>query len=427
MARIGLPVAWPAPAVTDGAQDSRRERLFVNLVTVEIVLLVLTQKIAVPLGEESQIQLALVLHYAFIAIYAASTGIHVHGKRLILYLALLSAATLAHALTPAPNFSSPSLFLFAVIYFMYVFVVDIRRSVYLDILKRFQLIVLAVAGLVASNWLTQIVGLGMPNIELVVPEKFLFDTYVYIQPVHWGSPYTKPNAIFFLETSSTSQFLAFGLIIELCLFRRLFHTGAMLAGLLLTFGGTGLLLILLSAPFILFYLRPVFAMALLICAPLVILGASTIGLVDNASKRSTEFSQQGSSANQRFLAPIESIDAALNGDGARALFGNGAGNMPRALNIVWNPVSKMFVEYGLIAFVAWLVFQVTSVFGHGVPFVVSWMVFMAFQLLNGSLIVPINSMYCIMLASLYSVNGNNTRNGSLAIQSRLGGFRSAAV
>ena len=397
---------------SDSSVASDRDRLVVNLVTVEIALLVLTQKIAVPLGGESQIELALLIHYAFLAAFLTLNRLRIQGMRLCLYLLMMAAATLAHAATPVANFSTPSLILFAAIYAMYIFVIPLGRELYLTILKRFQAVVLAVAALVASNWLTQIVGLGMPNLELWIPQKFLFNYYVYIQPVHWGSPYTKPNAIFFLETSSTSQFLAFGLIIEICLFRRPVQTAAMLSGLLLTFGGTGLLLILLTAPFILFYLRPIFALVLVVCAPLALGGAGAIGLIDNAAKRSTEFSKEGSSANQRFLAPLEIIDETLNGDGLKALFGTGAGNMPRAMNIVWNPVSKMLVEYGLIAFAAWFLFMIGCVFGSGVPFVVSWMVFMAFQLLNGSLLVPINSMYCIMLSSLYLVRAGSAERST---------------
>ena len=385
-----------------------RGALITNLVTIELLIVIATQKVAVPLGGEGQIQLALLIHFAFTALHAGYGILQVHAKRLAFYLVLMSAALIVHVLSGVASFSPTSLLLFGAIYINYAFVMRIDRAMYLRILKRFQLIALGVAGLVGFNWLTQFAGLGMPNIETFIPKLMLYNQYNYIQPIHWGSPYTKPNAFFFLETSHTSQFIAFGLIIELCLFQRVRYVGCLAVALLSTFGGTGMTLILLSAPFMLLYLRPVFAISLLVCAPLALVVASGIGLLDNIEKRSTEFSRDGSSANQRFVAPVEVMAEVLTGDPDKAVLGIGAGNMPRALNITWNPMSKVSREYGFVVFGLWFFFMIYCLFGNGVPFIVSWIFFIQYHLLNGSLLVPLHTVYCILAASAYIVSRGET-------------------
>jgi hypothetical protein len=37
-------------------------------------------------------------------------------------------------------------------------------------------------------------------------------------------------------------------------------------------------------------------------------------------------------------------------------------------------------------------------FGHGAPFAISWVVFLQYQFMNGSLNVPIHTIYAMLLA-----------------------------
>ena len=74
-----------------------------------------------------------------------------------------------------------------------------------------------------------------------MPERIVYLHYNYIQPIHWGSPWMKPNAVFFLETSHISQFIAMAIIIELSCFFRVRYLAFLGAALMTTFGGTGML------------------------------------------------------------------------------------------------------------------------------------------------------------------------------------------
>lgn len=394
----GLAMAEASPLL-----DEARRRWIIRVMTTELFVAAATQKVAVYLGGENQIQFVVVLHIVTLCLLAARGCLRIHGLRLALYLVMMALALVAHAVSQHSAFSIPSMTLFAIIYGLYLFVIPLDRETYLRLLRNFQYATGTAALLVISNWLTQAVGLGMPNIETVIPSKLLFFYYVYIQPIHWGSRWIKPNGIFFLETSFVSQFIAFGLIIEVCFFRRITFLGVLGAGLMSTFGGTGMLLVVLSGVVMLFYLNRALIAALVVALPLAVGGAYGIGLLDNMAKRSDEFSQNGSSANQRFLAPIQTINEAIEGRSFKYFFGIGAGNMPRAMNIAWNPTSKFFREYGMIAFVGWFIFIAYCYFGGGVPFVMGWMMFMQYHLLNGSLLVPLISVYSIIFAAGYVV------------------------
>lgn len=397
-----LGAAQVAPDLSTTLDETRR-RWIIKVMTTELFVAAATQKVAIYLGGENQIQFVVLLHIITLYLLAAKGCLRIHALRLALYLVMMALALVAHALSQHSAFSIPSMMLFSIIYGLYLFVIPLDRETYLRLLKNLQYATTGAALLVMSNWFTQAIGLGMPNIEAVIPSKFLFFYYVYIQPIHWGSRWIKPNGIFFLETSFVSQFIAFGLIIEVCFFRRIFVLGLLGAGLMSTFGGTGLLLVALSAVVVLFYLNRTLILALAIALPLAAAGAYGIGLLDNMAKRSDEFSQNGSSANQRFLAPIETINEAVEGNSFKYFFGIGAGNMPRAMNIAWNPTSKFFREYGMIAFMAWFVFIAYCYLGNGVPFIVGWIMFVQYHLLNGSLLVPIISVYSIIFAAGYVI------------------------
>jgi hypothetical protein len=406
----------PASAATVGAAGSsdRQTRWVVRLMSVDLLLAVLLQKIAIPIGGGSQIQLPLLIHLVLLALLPALAGAVLHRRRLIIFLVLVVIATGSHVYYQRSDYSAPSLLLLIAIYVSFVLVVRIDRAEYFRILRHHQTLALGVAALVASNWLGQIVGLGMVDLEAVIPESFIFRTYVYIQPIHWGSPWMKPNAVFFLETSHTSQFLARAVLIELCLLQRPRHLLALGLGLVSTFGGTGFLAVVLSAPVALFYLRPRMILALLVGLPIMIGAAGALGVLDNVTSRSTEYQVRGSSADNRFVAPVEVVMDAFGGDGADLALGIGAGNMPRAPDIVWNPVSKVLKEYGVVFLAVFLVYTSYAVLGSGAPFIVAWALLVEYHLLNASTLVPIHAIYLFILCGAYVRRSDGPATGAPA-------------
>ncbi len=393
------------------ARVSSRARLsdsdfIIRVFTLEMIAVVVTQKVAVPIGSaaESQVALALLLHVGALGLLALRGLLRVSAVSLLLWCGFAFVAGTAAVILVSPSYSAMSFFLLLIISTFYVFRVELDREAYLKWLRNFQLIAVGAASLVFFDWATQAAGLGMFDLESRMPERIVYLHYNYIQPIHWGSPWMKPNAIFFLETSHISQFIAMAIVIELTCFFRLRYLAFFGAALLSTFGGTGMLTLLASLPFVLGRVPKGVILGGILLLPVFYLGADAIGLLDNVKNRSTELSARGTSGEMRFARPVEVVVETLFGDEGDLFLGKGAGEMPkgksvRGANFAWAPYAKVFVEYGIIAFSFWLLLTLGAMFGHGVPFAISWVVFLQYQFMNGSLNVPLHSIYAALLAA----------------------------
>ncbi len=402
--------ALPTRATSVDVQADRSHLL--SVLTFELVALVVTQKVAIPLGGgEAQVSLALVLHYAVLA-YLAARGMVLVSKVRLAILCLFGCVTAFNQIRfSADETSLSSLLLMMVTSAILVFVVSLRWETYRALLHRFVIVALAASLLVGLDWLAQLAGRAMPDLEAVIPRPFVYQAYNYIQPVSWQSPWMKPNALFFLETSHVSQFIAIGLVIEIAIFRKAWRIAALLVGLAGTLGATGMVLFALTTPFLLAKLRPRLVIALAVVVPVALVVAVQSGSLDSMLKRTAEFSQGSSSGFNRFVLPLQWSLATLSAPSDEAWLGRGAGSMPKAVNdeeegtagYAWPPYTKVGVEYGTLALVVWGLFVAVSLFGGGVPVAVAWAAFVQYNFLNGSLNVPIHTIYCALLCAGYLI------------------------
>ena len=67
---------------------------------------------------------------------------------------------------------------------------------------------------------------------------------------------------------------------------------------------------------------------------------------------------------------------------------------------VWTATPWAFGAFILYA-VAWFVFVTVAMFGGGAPVAIAWALFVQYHLLNGSLLVPIHTLYCFYLGGAY--------------------------
>ena len=237
----------------------------------------------------------------------------------------------------------------------------------------------------------------------------------------------KPNGFFMLETSHTSQLLAMGLVMEICLFRRYLIFGFIAAAEMSTFGGTGFVLILLSLPIIALYLTPRQVLLLSIAIPLLIGGASVIGVAHNFASRSTEFGKEGTSGNDRFVRPYRLLAEDATRDNVTALFGigpgNGGHNGDAAADLITNPPVKAADEFGIPVALLWMGFVVACVSGGVVPLCVTIPILIQYTLLNGALLVPIHIVYLYFLAGLYRPESQSLVRAPLSGRKRLSSTR----
>ena len=157
--------------------------------------------------------------------------------------------------------------------------------------------------------------------------------------------------------------------------------------------------------------------------PIAYAGASAIGLTKNIEGRVSEFGSRGTSGEMRFSRPAEAVVDAMFGDEADMLIGKGAGSMPKGqsakgANFAWAPYAKVFVEYGIVAFIFWALLILTAMFGHGVPFAISWVVFLQYQFMNGSLNVPSTRSTRCCWPEAYVVDGRARRPKSARVARR---------
>ena len=87
----------------------------------------------------------------------------------------------------------------------------------------------------------------------------------------------------------------------------------------------------------------------------------------------------------------------------------GPGRMPRRMDVLWIAFSKVFMEYGIVVFVAWLAFTTRAMLPPGVPLAVAVPLLVHYHLLNGSFLVPANVFLCYVLAGAFHVVGEPAR------------------
>lgn len=395
------PVADPAEPVATPVAAS--DRFTIDVLTAILWVSVLTQKLALP----GNIELPLLALGSGIAVLVWRRRAWLSPLRLMLFAALAGAIAIEQALFAVRrDVSLPAMLIALGLYLLFVFVVPLERSQILRLLRRFQMIVLFIAAMVGLDWAFQFAGRPMPSFEAFVPPAYLYQAYNYIQPLSWGAAYMKPNGFFMLEASHTSQLLAMGLALEICLFRRWAHIAVLIVAQLASFGGTGFVLLLASLLCVVpFYVRGRTLAMLLGLLAIAAAGASRTPVWHNFSKRSAELTTSHSSGNGRMVEPyIFMVDRIA--DNRRTLVsgigpGNGKLDLDRTTQLVINPIAKAVVEYGLLAGLIWMVLLHLSVIRTAAPGVAAFVVLVQYDFLNGALIVPIHLVYCYVLAAAY--------------------------
>ena len=219
---------------------------------------------------------------------------------------------------------------------------------------------IAIAGIV--QFVLQLVGIRIFRFTGILPASLLYEAnYNLVIPAGIGS-LLKSNGFFLIEPSVFSQVMALGIIIEVLTAQRPRMLGLFVAGLMLSFSGTGWI-VLISF---------VLAAALSLGGRGVLLAAGTVlllGLAATAavllapgieaafSTRLNEFSMIGTSAHMRFVTPFWLMSNVLSRAPWAALLGIGSGAsealyLPYLYNV--NTPIKVFLEYGLPALGAYL-------------------------------------------------------------------------
>jgi len=366
--------------------------------------LVVLQKFGIPIAGQEVVQFCLPAAYIAIALIVILTQkVGIDPYRSLLFL-IFSTLALAPNILSGKIYSSLSLIYVIAIYFPFVFRFFIPSSVYKRIMNIYVLAALFIVALVIIEHLIQLPFsyAAWPDLEKIGPNEFLVPGYNYVQPIQFGSRLMKPNGIFFLEASFVSQYIALGLIVELVFFGRMWRMVILTAGLLLTFAGTGLLLVIACAPFLVLRMSPRVILVALIVMIFVGFSAVEFGWYTQVSHRINEYQSANSSAHERFVDPATALLEFLQRPDA-LYSGLGAGQIDIGHGEAWWPLTKVTVEYGVVTAVAFYVFLIYSLFGDGGHLRMGLALFLFYNFLSGSFAVPVNALTCVFFCTLFRV------------------------
>lgn len=237
-------------------------------------------------------------------------------------------------------------------------------------LRTFQNMVLVCAALGIFQFIAQS-AISSPllyTFQGTFPSGFLLKGFNNILPLQYGSALNKSNGFFFVEPSTFSQYTALAIVIEIAFFgsiKRLLTYGA---ALLVSFSGTGLILLALLLPGLLIKRRAWGLAAGIVIFGLVAAAGGQAWHMGASGSRVTEFSSNESSAHARFIAPLELIERFQISRPDDLLIGFGPGSMIDYIRRMpfetHDPTAaKLLFEYGIIGSMLFWVLYGVSVFG----------------------------------------------------------------
>jgi len=365
---------------------------------VDIALLVsalFLPRFALPFGNTflklDHVAIGVILMYQFL-----SGKLLVHYDRLLWFLGFALAATSSLLL----NFNGTMLtgyFLFVTLFSLYSLSRPSTVDQYKSTLQAFQSLVVLLSCLAVVQFAALSVGEydRLTHFYGIVPDFLLGPA----QANGYFLTSFRANGIFLEEPSYLSQFTALGIIIEVLEFRRVRYLLVLVIGFLLSYGGTGLILLLVFLP--LAGLRHDRAASPALLVVIFALGLFATGIIDLSAftSRADEVQYRGSSGFARFVAPFYQAAEQFDIEALRALLlgsGPGTGKFVAITGINYRDTGgfvatwvKILHEYGIIgSFI--LCCYLSSCFRRSrCPGLVAAAIIFAWVFLEGSMIITI--------------------------------------
>ena len=395
------------------AKATGRQAVYI-LFVLELLSCILLQKFAIPLTLSfrggtvnlGEIEVALPITYCALAVLFAFRPPKIDLNRLLLLVTFIVLAVLSTVQVNA-TYSGGSIALAIALSIPLIFEIEISEYSHRRMLKFYINFMTAVGFVVIAQLLMELLfgWRSWPNFDRIFPDNFLYHGFVYIQPLKAGSNLMKPNAFVFLETPQVSQFTALALAIELIYFRRMLRMMFFAIILIATFAGTGILLLALSAPVLLTRMSWKSILGVLAIIGVCIVISFQLNWYQQVNHRFTEYQQTGSSANHRFIEPLDKLGEILQRKNS-FFIGEGPGNISKGRAHVWWAVTKVADEYGILTSLSYL-----ALFGY-VLFVRApsqRFGFVLFILLNfmAGFGIPIYQILIFLLGGLFRIRSND--------------------
>jgi len=378
-----------------------QDRVAQMLILLPMLAYTLLSKIAIPLGSQqapSFIPIAL----ATMPLGVLTGRLEVQSGNLIFYMFWM-AFLLLEQVFGGNDFSVPSLGLLFTVHLSYVFRIKPGLLAPDFHLRTFQNIAvfLAICG-IAQFVLQFVIGVDWAFlVDRKLPEAIVLQNFHNMNPLGFRSDTFKSNGVFLIEPSFFSQISAVALLIELTYFRRAERMLLLLGAMVVSYSGTGFLLLFVGLPVLVLKERR-YELLLIgaVVGAFAVALSSVLGL-DLFVERTAEFSSPDSSAFARFVGGFYLFGQYLWPDTLKSLFGFGAGSVMTYIDVAdfpaWDPSwVKMPFEYGLAGAGVYYAFVFfCTLRAPGSPTIKAVLLFALF--VAAALIPPIHTMIISLL------------------------------
>jgi hypothetical protein len=358
-----------------------------------VIFLTIGQRLVIKISG-FQVPIVLILLYITLVIFTIEQRVKISLAKLSLF-ALATGFLALSALAANSSYPPYSLFYLILIYLPLIFMYKGSEDLYIPILSFYQKVMAFITCLGIVQFILPFVGITYNDIWGYLPSSIVETGYNTYYPIEYGSPIYKSNGMVLLEPSFFSQFLAIAIILEALYFKKIWRIGLYLIGIIISFSGTGLLL--LGAFLILYILKQGWKTKLFVIG---MIGLLFFALKDTYYAqvligRVGEFNMNSeSSANFRFISPYVAIANVGMISKDVYLFGLGPGMADRASipyissDTNYPVLSKLIIEYGVISCFVFLVFIFYCFYTGARRKTLFVAIFMMYTLLSGSLLQP---------------------------------------
>ena len=404
------------PATAPPSRHARPvDRGVERLLTVGVVLVVVLQRLAVPVGPDG-ISAMLPLGYVLLGLLLLRRAVEPDALRTVFFV-VASGACAVMAWTAMWRSERPAMTSFLLLLAVYVpwlfrlrgvtpqHALAIRLGrVYVRLMCLSAVVAIGqLAGQVSGSWTFE------DLLADVVPGQYLLGDYNTVTTIAYGSPTVKSQAFVFLEPSFLSQYLALAVVVAVLLRAPVWQPLLLAAGMVTTFSGTGIVLLVAGAVLIVLRslrsLRP----TLLATGALAVVVLLSTPWAAPLTDRSQEASESTSSWSLRFVLPYQEVAAGIAEVPRRYLTGAGPGTAERLLEsdkqgaglaVVYPVVPKLVFEYGLLAGLLFACFWLITLVRHPPWPVVPGCLVVMLGLLSGSLLQPTTAMFAWLFSAV---------------------------
>lgn len=400
-----------APVVVPAAPHPAAVRRSGRAVVALLVLTLLTQRLAIPVGGE-QVPVSLPLLLAVAAVALLTGALVLDPVQLRLY-ALAMAAVVACTLYLLARGRAPSLLSLGFLLSIYAIAVvrspvDPRWTA-----DRVHRAYLALMGTAAAVSVLQLLVqyLGVPYEDLlarVVPPAALLEGYRTGDPVAYGSELHRTNAVLFLEPSFLGYFLAVAVLVAVGRGARLWLVCLLIAGMIPTLSGNAVVVLVpgLVALALGRHRRHLVRLVPALVVGLVIAVLTPLGSL--YLDRSTEVTAADTSSNLRLVQPYELLLPAWTESAETVWVGRGAGAATDVIEaqgaglgaVITPAVPKLLVEYGLLGTVPVLFALLWTVLAGARRRPWAWGLLIGFVVLNPALLQVTLAVGTVLLMRL---------------------------